>query len=242
MTDTREQLNRAGPLPTPLPVALQVPSERVTSDSLVTPTSGEAVTQSPSQTTSSDADASTKPSEAVTVAASSAPPDFGGKPAGPGEDEVNPLPPAAEPDTAAAVANRMPPVPSVDPLSSTSTDRPATNPASDDAAASDNQAVKASSPPDDSTSPVPPPMPKQPTTQVVETSRVMCSTQTVFASPQSPPPKPSSQVKPTSQAKPSPQGAGPTTGFEWKRPCLRRLVRKVCHLGEFADSPTAAPH
>jgi hypothetical protein len=87
----------------------------------------------------------------------------------------------------------------------------------------------------------------------------------VFASPQSAPaptpqscskPAPAPQVKPTSQAvptslssKPSPQ-ASPSSqtcatapaATTWQRPCLRRLIRKCCGLGEFADPPTAAPH
>ena len=58
-----------------------------------------------------------------------------------------------------------------------------------------------------------------------------------------------SQPVPTSLSRPSPQAtpsaqSGATSASEttWQRPCLRRLVRKVCKLGEYADPPTAAPH
>jgi hypothetical protein len=241
MTDTREQLNRSGPLPTSLPVSLQVPSNRVAADRQVTPTSGETISPAPTQAQNTDGDAATKPSEEV-VATSSRPIDFGGEPSKPGEDEVNPLPPAAETGTPATVVNRMPPTPSIDPLSSPSTDRPASSSGSDDKSASDDQTIKASTPPVETTSPVAPEPPKQPTTQVVTAPQVVTPTSTVYASPQGPPPKPTSQIIPSSQAKPSPQGASATDTNHWQRPCLRRLFRRVCKMGEFASPPTAAPH
>ncbi len=54
----------------------------------------------------------------------------------------------------------------------------------------------------------------------------------------------SPQVAPSSQAKPSAQSAATPTGATktWRRPCFRRLVRRMCKLGEFANPPTAAPH
>ena len=241
MTDNREHLNRSGPSPTSLPVALQVPSDRMTADRQVTPTSGETISQPPSQARVSDGDAATKPSEEV-VATSSRPIDFGGEPSKPGEDDVNPLPPAAETGTPAAVVNRMPPTPSIDPMSSPSAERQASISGSDDNSASDDQAIKASAPPVEATSPVAPDVPKPTSKQAVVTPQVVTPTSKVYASPQGPAPDPAKHVHPTSQAKPSPQSASATDTHHWQRPCLRRLVRRVCKMGEFADPPAAAPH
>ena len=45
------------------------------------------------------------------------------------------------------------------------------------------------------------------------------------------------------QVGPSPQSAAqPTAAKTWKRPCLRRLIRRMCKLGEYANPPTAQPH
>ncbi len=236
MTDTREHLNRSDNVPTALPVALQVPTDRPASESdrMVKAAGAENV-------------ADQAPSRPIDDQANAAPsvPDFGGKPARPGEDEVNPLPPAAEPGTPEAIVNRMPQIPAVDPLSNPPAEPKAPEPASSAVvAASDDQAIKASTPPDDTKPPVEGPKPveapKPATSQIVETSKIASPTPPVYASPQSSPPKPTVVVKHAPHVKASPQGAA--FSETWKRPCLRRLVRKVCKIGEFADPPTAAPH
>jgi hypothetical protein len=55
-------------------------------------------------------------------------------------------------------------------------------------------------------------------------------------------PVPTSLTKPSAQAAPSAQSPAKPTETTWQRPCLRRLIRRCCQLGEFADPPTAAPH
>lgn len=226
MSDPRGQLNRSGPSPTALPVALQVPSDRASSDRLVMTTAAETTTDGPAPSAGS--------SSGDSLASSTVPPDFGGKPSRPGEDEVNPLPPAAEPGTEAAIANRMPQVPLVDPLADASASTTASRTGSKDDPASDDLAVKASTPEAETTEMAQAAKSTQSTAQVKETSKVVLPPNGVYPSPQAEPPKPTSQVKPSPQAQP--------TAHTWKRPCLRRLVRKVCKMGEFADPPTAAPH
>lgn len=66
-----------------------------------------------------------------------------------------------------------------------------------------------------------------------------------YQAPQPPPVLASPQVAPSPQAKPSAQDhatVAPATAQTWRRPCLRRLVRRMFSLGEFANPPTAKPH
>ena len=226
MTDARAGLNQGVPEPTALPVALQVPTDRA-----VTPANAEAVQPDPpARSSANDAGSSPPPGR---DSPSSDIPDFGGKPSAPGEDEVNPLPPAAEPGPPAAAVERTPQLPMVDPR-----DRPSVDPTNPTAGPpSDEKAVQAANQPADPLEPTS--GSAQPTTQVAKPIEIQAPPKPVLASPQSAPPKPSSQVTPTSQVKPSPQSE---TTHAWKRPCLRRLIRKVCKLGEYANPPTAAPH
>ena len=234
-TDARAGVNRYnGSEPSTLPVALQVPT-----DTAVTPTNAETIR--------------------TDVPATAPVPDFGGKPSKPGEDEVNPLPPAAEPGTPAAIANRMPEVPAVDPLAAPKVETPepsAANPAVKAAAVvaptADDKTVQVNSSSSDASRPAGLPEATMPAsygvaqvdTKTITTGHHHKATSAVMATPQSDPKPP---VTPTSQAKPSEQSETCTEkncceGQGWKRPCLRRLVRRVCKMGEFASPPTAAPH
>jgi hypothetical protein len=270
MTDARAGLNNPATAsePSTLPVALQVPAPQPSSDRAVKP----ANVEQPINPTPEN-------SQSVAI------PDFGGQPSKPGEDDVNPLPPAIEPSNpSTAVASRMPDVPDVDPqekkgsskpseaamVADSPTPAPMTPPTP--TAPNDGQAQKAITRPPSANIPPGLPEPTVPASYVPglvasETVGFHKLTQNkVLASPQTPPKpspqvapspqaRPSPQVKPTSQAvptslsKPSPQ-ASPSaqscestpTATTWQRPCLRRLVRKVCCLGEYANPPTAAPH
>ena len=252
MTDARAGLNRPGAEPTALPVALQVPSERGFADRAVTPTNAESIRPATAPRSTGSEDSSTPPGRDLVASSTPGIPDFGGKPSRPGEDEVNPLPPAAEPNAPAAVASRMPELPTIDPRERPTTPGPEAKAEPVDVATQDEQAVKAATPPVgpdplDSTQPVS--YSTEPTTQVAEASKgpAPAPETTVSATPQTIPPKPHthvkpSAVKPTSQVKPSPQSEAAPASHAWKRPCLRRLIRKVCKLGEYANPPTAAPH
>ena len=64
---------------------------------------------------------------------------------------------------------------------------------------------------------------------------------------QSPAPAPgpvlaSPQVQPTARVAPTPQSSKAPAAKTWKRPCFRRLIRRMCKLGEYANPPTAKPH
>ena len=229
MTDARAGLGHPGPEPTSLPVALQVPTDRA-----VTPTNAESARPEPSSNSPAKEVASSKSTLPDPLA--SGLPDFGGKPSGPGEDEVNPLPPAAEPGTPAAVAGRMPELPAVDPR-----ERPRMDPPkSEEGSSSDEKAVKATVPPADPLEPTS--YSTQPTNQTAKPIEVPTPSTTVLASPQSAPrehvhkskakspARPSPQVTPTSQVKPTPQSEAT---HAWKRPCvLKRLIHKSCKPGE----------
>ncbi len=252
-TDARVALNRPSPEPTALPVALQVPS-----DPAVTPTGGEAELppESPSKPTASPT-ASTTPVGADPLAEAPAQvPDFGGTPSKPGEDEVNPLPPAAEPASpvvaAPPVVNRMPALPAIDPrerpqLASPQPVQP--SPAFDAAPepnfgkTGDQQAVKAVPQPADPNKPAEAPVPAMYSTHHHSAK----AQKTVFASPQvapTPQAQPSPQAKPTPQGLASPQSCEETTCqyHKWKKPCFCKLFRKMFKQGEYATPPVTMAH
>jgi hypothetical protein len=111
MTDARAGLARPYSEPAPLPVALQVPPSNASNDGAVKP----AAMVQPARGDAQPAD-NTAPELPVAAPTTPAVPNLGGKPSKPGEDEVNPLPPAIEPGNAPiVVASRMPAVPPVDP-------------------------------------------------------------------------------------------------------------------------------
>ncbi len=248
-TDARASLNRVGPEPTALPVSLQVPT-----DNAVTPTSAEAVTSgSPRSATETPKSVG---SDTLAGAPSRAL-DFGGIPSKPGEDEVNPLPPAAEPAAPpTASVNRMPELPAIDPRERPRLGDPAPNLASTApnpnqepalAQTSDDHAVKAITGPADPTSMTASPEATVPASYSTHHHSAKAQ-KTVLASPQglpSPPPP-----KPTPQAKPSPQGLATSQSCEettckyhkWKKPCFCRLVRKILKQGEYANPPVTMAH
>jgi hypothetical protein len=276
-TDARAGLNqKVGPEPTTLPVALQVPTERRTADGAVAPTAAEAAGPRKPSSRVSDigvlATTGNDPESAVKQT------DFGGTPSKPGEDEINPLPPAAEPGSAAALANKMPELPAVDPLQQVKVAGPepaatVTGPKSDPLAAIAPE-TRDSAPANPPSNPIPasglpePTFPASYTTQSTQPAPVQnpaapqASVQASAAPAQAPSPGKtkfceamkswvrshhvlaSPQSEPVSCVTASPQSdVCPACGHhEWKRPCLRRLVRKSFNLGEFADPPTAAPH
>ena len=220
VTDARQQLNRSAPEPTVLPVALQVPSERASSDRRVTPTTAEGPPDDQPLPPNWAIDRMVRPTSGSASPATPAPSlDLGGKPAAPGEDEVNPLPPATEPAPGQVAEGTAgtPPVPSVEPPAA----RPVAEPS-------------ASTPPPAEASPAS----NSPTTQATQATSpapVKPTSARVLASPQGEAPEPTLMVGPSPQA-------GAPTAKTWKRPCFRRLVRKVGKLGEYANPPTAAPH
>jgi hypothetical protein len=310
MTDARAGLNQPGSELSTLPVALEVPSPKPSTDRAVTPATVE------------------QPITGSSVNPSA--PSPGMKPMKPGDDEVNPLPPAIEPGNQPnAVVNPMPEIPAVDPITvpkpadsqspksdaAVTAPAPAVTPPAPTAAApspavnapspimnvpapvmnvpapimnvpvpavtAPAPAVTAPAPNDDkakqaipasSTSSLPLglPEPTVPASYYASTlvaqnavgfkkhhneAKVLASPQVaVKPTPQAvakPVVKPTSQSHPvpTSLSKPSPQTAPSAQSSEttetattWKRPCFRRLIRKVCGLGEYADPPTAAPH
>jgi len=238
VSDAREQLNRAVASPSYLPVALQVPTGRAASDNQVTPTGAEAVYGGGTTASTDSAPALSVNAPIIESAGSNVSVTYlGGKPSSPGTEEASSLPSSAEPTAPTITVGRMPEVPAVDPLM----DRAATEKATTN---SEEQEPKPASPSPEAV---------KPTAPISETAQVApAQSPTVYASPQSAPVrptahvhlspqvKPSPQVQPTSQVKPSPQSE--TTAKTWKRPCLRRMVRKMWKLGEFADPPTAAPH
>jgi hypothetical protein len=289
MTDARPWLNKpaldTATLPVSLEVPVPIPAPKPATDHAVAPTSAEQ----PMSPSVSNTNPATWPTEntSTPVLASNAIPDFGGRPSKPGEDEVNPLPPAIEPGSQpTAAVSRMPEVPPVDPQGPSQPANPVTAqpiavspvPASATLAPSDLNALKAITPVTNSS--VTPGLPEATVPASYASSLIASeavgfhksSAGKVLASPQSTvkptsqaapspqsPPKPRPQIKPTGQSLPvptslskpspqattttaSPQSGGTPAATTWQRPCLRRLVRKVCHLGEYADPPTAAPH
>ena len=227
MTDAREHLDRSGPMPSVLPVALQVPTQPASADRQVKMTAGEspaASSSSGASSAASDNASKAKPTVAVDLA----------EPTNPIASSV-----AVEPE------RPMPPIPAVDPL-----DRPETAEGADRSEVSsvepapDDEAVLASraeagttlASAEAETSP-------KPTNQLAETSAKTGSVAVVLPSPQGAEPAHTHHIHTTLKVKPTPQAsAGAGEAKAWRRPCLRRLVRRVGRLGEFADPPTAAPH
>ena len=267
MTDTRSATSTRPVEPSVLPIALQLPTRRV-ADSSVTPTAVELpqpTTEAPSNPDASTAAATplstTEPQLAVKP--------FGaaGGEASEAEAGANPTPaetgPATEtPATEALAADprERPRLPAtlVDSSGASKDDaapaataedakpadeakpaapqpEPEPEPAIVRPSAADSRAVKATpsvADPDQSLGLPPATMPasyNQHQSIAVRGSTQGQQPPPILASPQFAA-SPQSQVTPTAATK------------TWRRPCLRRLVRRMCHLGEFATPPTAKPH
>jgi hypothetical protein len=255
-TDARVALNRPTPEPTALPVALQVPTDRA-----VRPTSAETILPaSPMQPSASPANPSQPGGSDPLAVGPAQVPDFGGTPSKPGEDEVNPLPPAAEPGTPAAVAYRMPELPAIDPRErpqlanpQPSEPNPAPNPAPEPVfgQTADNKAVKAITRPTDPFQASGSSEAMLPASYSTHHHSEKAQKTTVYASPQgapsptpTPPAKPAPQAKPTSPGLASPQSCEETTCqyHKWKKPCFCRLFRKIFKQGEYATPPVTMAH
>jgi hypothetical protein len=220
MTDAREHLNRSGPMPTALPVALQVPTERGSADGQVTTTAAETPAIRPQAESSSAPDLSSegKPTSTVELA------------------EPKEAVAAVEPERS------TPPIPAVDPEATKEASRsPETSPVEP---APDEEAVLASLA-EAKTPPAPPKAdtPPKPTNQVAETIAKAGPVAAIYPSAQGAEPAHTHHIHTTSKVKPTPQASAVADEAKtWRRPCLRRLVRRVWKIGEFANPPTAAPH
>ncbi len=267
-TDARVQLGRGGEVPIPLPVALQVP----TADRAVTPTSGDVAAPTPPlppiDPTADEFDPASLPAPAASTSTSDPSPapapaaDPAPKTTGPLLDVEGPR--VAAPEPAQAVA-----APSPNPTEATRTvaDEPA-QPAQAEPALSppetrerprletmaavqvvapreavpsptvpktpDDQAESKAAAPIDPTKALTLPDPSMPTSYSATTDGSTVAAKLHRESHV----HPSAQVAPTAQSVAKPAAPAKT----WKRPCLRRAVRKVWKLGEYATPPTAAPH
>jgi hypothetical protein len=254
MTDARSGLTQGMAQASALPVAIQIPSDRA-SDSAVTPAKAEQLT------TSSDLLAPIPASDPEKTAskADMPPPlaDSAGTPPGPGDQETNPLPPAAGPGTeptAPPVVNQMRDLPPVDPrerprLSSMAAPTAPSGPKtqSPDGQKSDDQAMKAfPATAGSATSPDSP----DPTTLTGFLRKLGSAgratphlhSTTVLASPQS---LPSPQVKPSAQVVENShtcvcENCG--AKFGKKKPCILKRMRKAIFQGETTAATASAQY
>jgi len=232
-TDARVWLDRGSEEPALLPVALQVP----TSDRAVLPTSAEVVAPTPSAPPVNPTLAEgAKAADTLELPAPAAPEPLLNVPAAPMAAKAADVtaPPVVDP-TEATRAGAGAPAPRERPRLESPPDAPAASaekkPTPTVPATPDDQPVK-SAPPIDPTKALTLPDPTLPASYSTATGQsgvaaTMHHVGPVHASP---------QVSPTAQS------TVPAPAKKWKRPCLRRAVRKVWKLGEYANPPTAAPH
>ncbi len=263
MTDARSSSLRSTVEPSPLPVALQLPTNRL-ADKAVTPTSADVSDSEPNKV---DAGAKPVPSNPDSSSAEASPlsttePQLAIPPIDAQDPKTKPGPEAQPSGSSDVVHDQPSETPAVDPRerprmaanSPTTLSVPDSNPVAENA----DPAEPVASKPTES-NPVEPSTARKevkvaltggdPSNSLglpqatVPTSYIRHESVAVRGSYQAPQPPPvlaSPQVVATPQSqKAAPTGEAKKT---WRRPCLRRLIRRVGKLGEFANPPTALPH
>ncbi len=237
LTDARSASSRSLVEPSFLPVALQLPQNRV-ADSAVTPTNVElpasqpdvpntdAASSSPTEPQLADKPVEARNAEATTPKENTAEP----------APEVPTVDPRERPRLPATVADSTGTARDDQPEpKATESAQPSESELAERPPRTDSRAVKATptaADPENSLGLPPATLPAS------YTSRQSIAVRGTTQSPQPPPVLASPQVEASPQSSVVPTRATKT----WRRPCLRRLVRRMCNLGEFANPPTAKPH
>ncbi len=266
LTDARSSELRSSAEPSLLSVALQLPTAKV-SDKSVTPTSVD-LSENPAGAVAGANPVPSNPdsSTAETSPLSTTEPQLVVAPITADSKEVKPPAEVQPAVPSEAISERSEDasveVPTNDPRerprlavdSPISAPMPEANPAAEEQKATDRIASKPTDP-----SEVPSsgevnaakvvPSPADPSNSLglppatVPTSYLRHNSVAVRGSDQAPQPPPV-LASPQVEAAPRSVKAAPTAASKktWRRPCLRRLIRRIGKLGEFANPPTAQPH